>query len=121
MGKLEIISSSSSSSIQRDRRYRRFSLRYPVRVRFYCQDRISELDAESRNISIGGLLLETGLPIPQHSSVSFTLTLQGGRMVRPVELAGEGQVVRVQSNECGDGFSVAVQCHRPLIEIAQLA
>src|SRR5215468_3035794 len=97
-----------------ERKYRRFKLKYPVHVKFQSGNVTSELDATSRNVSLGGLLLETTSPIPRHSPVSFVLTLRGGTIVRPVELAGEGEVVRVQPSGLGTGFDIAVKCKKPI-------
>jgi hypothetical protein len=100
-----------------ERKYRRFNLRYPVHVKFRSGDLMSELDAVSRNVSLGGMLLETGSRIPERVSVSFVMTLQGGRIVRPIELAGEGQVVRVESNAAPAAYAIAVQCKNPITQI----
>jgi hypothetical protein len=98
------------------RKYRRFNLRYPVRVKF-SGELVSEVDAVSRNVSAGGLFLETPLPIPEFSSVNFLLILHGRQLGLPIELAGEGEVVRVEL--CGPdvGFGIAVKCTRPMNQL----
>jgi PilZ domain len=98
-----------------ERKYRRFDLRYPVQVKFLSGSRISELDAVSRNVSLGGMLLEMASLIPQNSRVSFRMTVHGGRVLRPIELAGEGEVVRVEHT--GGEFAIAVRCKRPITRI----
>lgn len=118
MGKLETI---TSSARRQERKHRRFCLSYPVRVRFDSGTGIFEFETVSRNISLGGMLLETEVLIPQSTEVSFVLTLQGRHMVRPVDLAGSGQVVRVQRNESGTGYAIALQCSQPLVDMANLA
>jgi len=100
-----------------ERKYRRFNLRYPVHVKFRSGNGISELDAVSRNVSLGGMLLETASRIPERSPVSFVMMLHGGRIVRPIELAGEGRVVRVESSGIPAGYAIAVQCKNPIIQI----
>jgi PilZ domain len=87
-----------------------------VLLKFPPESLLSELQAMSRNVSLGGLLLEVPSRIPQHSSVSFTLTMQGDRVVRPILLAGEGKVVRVEP-EPRRKFAVAVECSRPITQI----
>lgn len=100
-----------------ERKYRRFNLSYPVHVKFRSGTSVSELDAVSRNVSLGGMLLETASCIPERTPVSFVMTLQGGRIVRPIELAGEGQVVRVETGGAPAGFAIAVQCKHPITQI----
>lgn len=117
MVKLEVVAQSSG---QRERKYRRFPLRYPVQFSFRLGDSLLEFSAVSRNISIGGLLLEAASPAPLHCMICFTLTLQGENMVRPIQLRGEGEVLRVQTDESGAGFAIALQCSRPLTEIADV-
>ena len=97
-----------------ERKYRRFSVSYPVHVKFNFEDSICELQAVSKNVSIGGFLLETASPIPQHSAVSFVITLHGGPLVSPLQVAGEGEVVRVEPHGLGAGFAIAVKCKRPI-------
>lgn len=95
------------------RRYTRFSLRQPVQLKVSSGNKVFELQATSRNVSIGGLLLEVSSPVPKHSAVSFTLSLQGSAVVRPVELVGEGHIVRVELPTPGSGFAIAAECNRP--------
>ncbi|MBZ5704864.1 MAG: PilZ domain-containing protein [Acidobacteriia bacterium] len=100
-----------------ERKYRRFALRYPVQVKFPLGKSVSELQAVSQNVSIGGLLLETPSPIPQHCSVNFTMTVQGGQVAHPIELVGEGRVVRIEPRGPGAGFAIAVECNRPISQM----
>lgn len=99
------------------RKHRRFDLRYPVHVKFALKNSVSELQAISDNISIGGVLLQTEAKIPQHCDVSFTMTVKGHRVIGPTKIVGEGQVVRVEPHHSGMGFAVAVQCKRPISKL----
>jgi hypothetical protein len=89
-----------------ERKYPRFRLRYPVHGKFYLGKAISEFDAVSTNVSLGGLLLETALEIPRHSPVTFTMTIQGGRIIHPIRLVGEGEVLRVEPSGPGAWFQL---------------
>jgi hypothetical protein len=102
---------------RKERQYRRFKLRFPVHVEFLSGELVSEIDGVSRNVSVGGLLLETPVLIPQYTSVNFVVLLRGSQFVRPIDLAGEGEVVRVES--CGPeaGFAVAVKCTNPITQL----
>jgi len=75
------------------------------------------VEAITRNVSIGGLQLRTAAMIPQHTAVNFVMTVQSDQLVRPVHLAGEGEVVRVEPDEVDGGFGIAVKCKRPLTQI----
>lgn len=99
------------------RKYRRFPLKCPVRLRFSSEDPSSEVDTVSRNVSIGGLFLEFSLPIPDCRAVEFTITLQGRSILRPILLVGTGEVVRVETVGANDEFGIAVACSQPIIEI----
>jgi hypothetical protein len=101
---------------RQERRYRRFKLRYPVHLLFRSGEQISEVDAVSRDVSVGGLLLESPVLIPQRSLVNFIISLRA-RTLRPVELVGEGKVVRVESGESQTEFAVALECKRPITQI----
>jgi hypothetical protein len=107
--------SNPKTTYPQERRYRRFNLKYPVHVKFHSGNSISELDATSRNVSVGGMLLETDAAIPQHSPVTFLMIVQKERTSRPIELAGEGEVVRVENRDAG--FAIAVQCKQPISQI----
>ena len=43
------------------RKHRRFSVSYPVHVKFHLEDLASELQAVTKDVSIGGLLIENSL------------------------------------------------------------
>ena len=100
-----------------ERKYRRFSLCYPVHVKFHFGDSVCELQAVCKNVSIGGFLLETASPIPQHCPVSFIMTLHGGPVIRPIQVAGEGEVVRVEPHRPDARFAIAVKCKRPISQM----
>lgn len=104
---------------QTERRYRRFSLHYPVHLKVRSGDAQSEIDAVSKNVSIGGLLLEATAQIPENCSVSFVLTVQGGHVTRPIRLTGEGEVVRVEPVLSENRFAIAVKCERPIAQIEE--
>jgi hypothetical protein len=96
------------------RKYRRFLLRYPVNVRFGLGNSVTELQAVSNNVSLGGILLQTDSAIPSHSNVSFTMIVRKHHIIGSTQIAGEGEVVRVQPHRSGAGFAIAVRCKRPI-------
>jgi hypothetical protein len=55
--------------------------------------------------------------LPPHTRVSLTMDVQDPRLCRPVRLLGEGEVVRVERPEPGDGFAIAIECRRPITEM----
>jgi hypothetical protein len=98
-----------------ERKYRRFNLSYPVRLMFQSGGSGSQVDAISRNICIGGLLLETASWVPEDSDVSFVLTIEGPKQVQPIELVGQGNVVRVEKTP--EAVMVAVECKNPIAQL----
>ena len=106
-----------SSSPPQERKYRRFQLQYPVRLKVRHVDLIVEFEAVSKNISICGLLLETSSMIPQHTPVSFTVTVDGRELDRPIQFVGEGKVVRVDRKTGREAFAIAVECAQPIQQI----
>lgn len=102
------------STARQERKFRRFKLRYPVHVEFRSGELASELDTVSRNVCAGGLLLEAPVLIPQGSAVSFVMILRGSQFVQPIELSGEGDVVRVEPGGPEAGFGIAVRCTTPI-------
>lgn len=107
----------SNLAYPHERKHRRFNLEYPVRIRFHSADSPAQVEAMTRNVSIGGLLLRTAAMIPQHTAVNFVITIQGDQLIRPVRIAGEGEVVRVEPEEVDGRFGIAVRCKKPLTEI----
>jgi len=105
------------SSPLQERKYRRFALQYPVHLKVQAADSPLELDAVSKNISMGGLLLETSSMIPRHTPVSFTVTVDGDRVVRPIHFVGDGEVVRVDPDSGQRRFAIAVKCKRPISRV----
>jgi PilZ domain-containing protein len=106
-----------SSSPPQERKYRRFRLQYPVRLKVLNVDLMVEFEAVSKNISICGLLLETSSMIPQHTPVSFTVTVDGHELGRPIRFVGEGKVVRVDRKTDREVFAIAVECTQPIQQI----
>lgn len=104
------------SSPPPERKHRRFTLRYPVRLKVHSADLMAEFEGVSRNISIGGLLLETSFPIPKHTPVSFIVSVEGSELGHPIRFVGEGKVVRVDPKAIGEVFAIAVECARPITQ-----
>ena len=107
----------ADSTARQERKYRRLKLRYTVHVEFRPSELVSEVDTVSRNVSAGGLLLEAPLLLRQGSSVSFVMIVRGSQFVHPIELAGEGDVVRVEPGGPEAGFGIAVKCTTPIRQI----
>lgn len=99
---------------RQQRKHMRFVMRYPVHLTFGGHGALHQLDALSENISVGGILLETALPVPQKSGVEFVMTIQRSQKNRPIRLKGSGQVVRVEHHPSREGFRVAIQCARAM-------
>lgn len=76
------------------------------------------LEATSKNVSVGGLLLRVPSPVPKESAVSFTMLMQQNPNSRTIEIVGEGKVVRVEAETSRSGFKIAVEYSRPLMQIA---
>jgi hypothetical protein len=96
------------------RKYRRFDLQFPVRVKVYAAGATTEIEGVSKNVSLGGLLVRSALPISEHTLVKFVLSVHGEHAVRPIHLAGEGEVIRVENAEDEAGYALAVQCSAPV-------
>ena len=101
------------------RKYRRFALEFPVRMQFQSGSSNAEIEAVSENVSVGGLLVRSALPIPQHTPVTFVLSVHGKRSVRPVHLVGEGEVVRVEGGDGAATFMMAVKCNAPVTQLEE--
>jgi HAMP domain-containing protein len=99
------------------RRYRRFDLHFPVFLSFPVAGALRRLEASSQNVSLGGLLLKTDEEIPQGTPVRLTMELRSANGGRPVQLLGEGEVVRVEPLGAEAGYDLAIKCKRPITEI----
>lgn len=100
---------------RQERKHRRFQLECPVFVKFHAATSAAEVEAVSKNISIGGILVRSAAMIPKHALVTFIISVQGGQAFQPIYLAGEGEVVRVESN--GRAFMIAVRCDSPITQL----
>ena len=98
-----------------ERKYRRFKLRYPVRVKLRSDGPVTEVESTSKNIGVGGLLLESALRIPEHTPVTFVIRIEGERSGRTIYLGGQGKIVRVKSD--GAVFAIAVECDAPITQL----
>jgi hypothetical protein len=99
------------------RKYRRFSLEFPVTLKIQSGTPGSEIEAISKNVSVGGLLLRSALSLPTHSLVTFILSVHGEQAVRPIHLVGEGEIVRVEDEGGGPTFMIAVKCKTPVAQL----
>ncbi len=96
------------------RKHRRFDLQFPVSLSFPTGEVARELEGITKNVSVGGLLLNTHEELPLRSHVRLTLQVQGPRLRYPVRLLAEGEVVRVETLRTGVEYAVAVKCNAPL-------
>jgi hypothetical protein len=103
------------------RKYRRFDLRCPVSLSFDSGGRIRKLGGVSRNVSIGGVLLQVDHSLPPHTHVNLAIDVRAPGSKRSVRLAGEGEVVRVEAAGPDGGFAIAVHCKQPIAEIETLS
>jgi hypothetical protein len=105
--------------VWRGRTYRRFRLEFPVRLKFRDGSSTTEIDTVSKDISLGGLLVRSALPIPEHTLVSFVLSVHGNRSLRPVYLVGDGEVVRVETTAMDVAFAMAIRCNATVTELEE--
>ena len=97
-----------------ERKHRRFLASYPVELKVDFDGTVSDLQAITHDVSVGGLLLVTASPVPKHCPVDFVMTLHGGQLIRPIRVVGQGEVVRVEPLGPGAGFAVAIKCKREI-------
>jgi len=102
-----------------ERKHRRFRLECPVCVKFQATNCATEVETISRNVSIGGLLLNSAAMIPEHTPVNFILSVLGEQAVHPIYLAGEGKVVRVEHIQIDATFAIAVECETPIMHLEE--
>lgn len=114
-----MVETTKSPESARDRMHPRFSLHCPVRLKFEDSGEPHELDTVSRNVSLGGVLLEAPTQVPPGCAVEFIMTIQT-RPQRVIRLKGSGRVVRAEPGPSG-AFRVAVKCTRPIHHIVKKA
>ncbi|MFY9911083.1 MAG: PilZ domain-containing protein [Candidatus Sulfotelmatobacter sp.] len=100
-----------------ERRYRRFDLQLPVRLSFPVGGALRKLETISKNVSVGGMLLKASDSIPVHAHVKLTMDVRAFGARRSVRLTSEGEVIRVEPEGTSGGFTVAIECKRPIKEI----
>lgn len=103
----------------RGRHYRRFKLEFPVRLRFQVSSEPAEIEGVSKDLSVGGLLVRSVRPVPQHTVVNFVLSVHGRQSLRPIHLTGRGEIVRLESCETEGTFVMAVKCDSPVIQLEE--
>lgn len=118
-GQMERSKTLLEPSLWRGRTYRRFRLEFPVRLKFHSGASSTEIDTVSKDLSLGGLLVRSTLPIPEHTTVSFVLSVHGNESLRPVHLIGEGAVVRVETATADESFALAIRCNTPVTELEE--
>src|SRR5579863_4147741 len=104
-------------SYPKERRHRRFDLQCSVKLSFPSAGVIRRLDGISKNVSLGGVLVKAGDQIPPRTRVSVAMDVKGLSSRRPLHFLGEGEVVRVERLEAEAGFSIAIECQRPIAQI----
>ena len=107
----------NTSTPNQKRKHPRFPLNYPVQLKFGGDEELQELEAMSKNISLGGVLLQAPWPVPQNCEVEFVMTVHKSRTRRPIRLKGAGRVVRLEQYSSGRGFGIAIECKRPIYRI----
>ena len=103
----------------RGRNYRRFELAFPVRLKFRLGSASSEIETVSKNVSLGGLLVRSAHSLPEHTEVTFVLSVHGKQSLRPVHLVGEGRIVRVELDDVDGTFVMAVKCDALVTQLEQ--
>lgn len=77
------------------------------------------LETTSKNLSIGGLLLEANDRLEPHTQVKVMIEVRSPLSGRSVRLNGAGEVVRVEEIEAGAGYAIAIACKQPISEIGE--
>jgi hypothetical protein len=102
---------------RRERRFYRFILECPVSLKYHADNSAIEVQGIVKNVSIGGFLLKSAARIPQHTIVTFIISLKGEVAARTIYLRGEGEVVRVEKSQEDAGFAIAVECRIPITQL----
>ena len=111
--------SASGSVGEKARRFRRFKIEYPVLVQYQTSGTTAEVEAVTKNVSIGGILISSAIVIPLHTPVSFNICIQKDKRARCIHLAGEGKVVRVERAANKGECAMAVECDVPITHLEE--
>jgi len=95
------------------RKYPRFTLQCPALIDFDGGGVMRKIQAETRNISLGGVLLTCDAQIPAGSKVGVELQLSPAKSPKPINLIAKGQVVRIEKRSPLGTFMVAIACEQP--------
>ena len=115
MGQLNCVT--PTTTYPQARRYRRYRLQAPVKVSFPLGDSVLELSTVSRDVSEGGFLVESNVPLPRDSQVFLSMSVQSQDEERMISLRGQGAVVRVEQER--SKYVIALRCTRPLCEVEE--
>src|SRR6516165_6295518 len=95
---------------EKTRRFRRFNIEYPVMVQYQIGGTNAEVEAVTKNVSIGGILISSAIVIPLHTPIKFRICIRKDKAARCIHLTGEGKVVRVERDENKGEVAIAVEC-----------
>ena len=108
---------SEATGDRRERKFFRFVLECPVFMKYQADNSTIEVQAIIRNVCIGGFLAKSAAMIPEHTKVTFIITLKGDVAARPIYLTGEGEIVRVEKSQVDAAFAIAVECRDPITQL----
>lgn len=111
-----MLDSANGSVGEKARRFRRFNIEYPVMVQYQIGGTNAEVEAVTKNVSIGGILIiiSSTIVIPLHAPIKFRICIRQDKAARCIHLAGEGKVVRVERDENKGEVAIAVKCDVPI-------
>jgi|ERR1017187_2224000 hypothetical protein len=108
---------SEATDDRRERKFFRFVLECPVFMKYQADNSTIEVQAIIRNVCIGGFLAKSAAMIPEHTKVTFIISLKGDVAARPIYLTGEGEIVRVEKSQVDAAFAIAVECRDPITQL----
>ncbi len=92
------------------RKFRRFDLQFPVSLFCAAGEVARRIEGTSKNVSLGGLLVNTREQLPIGTKVGLTMELSGRNTGRAIRLSAEGEVVRVETKAADSDYAIAVRC-----------
>jgi hypothetical protein len=110
---------SEATGGRRERKFCRFVLECPVSMKCQADDSTTEVQAIVRNVCIGGFSATIAAMIPQHTAVTFIISLKGEVSARPIYLTGKGEVVSVEKSRDDATFAIAVECRNPITPLEE--